>query len=55
MTGLNLETFKAILEVKFNFSNTCEEFRNNISQNDELLKKVHITLEKYKCDNKPAI
>ena len=47
MTGLCLETLNAILQVKRNFSITCEEFLNNISQNDELLKKVDISLEKY--------
>ena len=43
MTGLCLETSKALLQAECNFSNTCEEFCNNISQNDELLKKVHIS------------
>lgn len=45
-TQISLEKLKVILQVKCNFSNTCEEFYNNISENNELLKKVNCS-EKY--------
>ena len=40
MNRLCLETLKAILQVKCNFSNTCEEFCN---------KNITILLQKHKC------
>ena len=43
---LSVETLKAILQVKTNLGNSCEEFHKSISANDELLKKIHLA-EKY--------
>lgn len=45
-TQLNIETLKAVLQVKWNFADSCENFHKNISNNEDLLKKIH-SAEKY--------
>lgn len=45
-TQLTVETLKAILQVRQNFSVNCEEFLKKIATNDEMLKQVH-SAEKY--------
>lgn len=45
-TQLTVETLKAILTVKTNFAESCDEFLSEISENENLLKKIH-SAEKY--------
>lgn len=45
-TQLSVETLKAMLQIRQNFTETCEEFHMKISKDEDLLKKVH-SAEKY--------
>lgn len=43
---LKLETLQAMVQVKVNYVNSCDEFAESIKSNNELLKKVH-NVQKY--------
>lgn len=45
-TQMTVDTIKAILEIRCNLGDSCQEFYDNIKGHDSLLKKIH-SAEKY--------